>query len=281
MAKIEYLFKTSAFQMAPANEPFWLTSGLLAPYYINTHFLCGGKERAVEILNFIDNGFKKKDSFFSELTDKFEACYKQDSIYQEIINELTSKSSQVIKDYGISRISGGARRDWFFSIMVAKKLGMPHIFLSKEKEAFEENGSSVQNLRDENIINIADLLTLGSSYVKAWAPAIKDLGGKLLASANIVDRCQGGEANLIAEGVGVNISLIKIDIDFFQKAKESNFIDSNQFELINDYLKDPFACMRNWLGENPEFIENALNSEDLKTKKRAETLISENLYKLA
>ena len=36
---IDALFETEAIRMAPADHPFWYTSGMLGPFYCNTHFL--------------------------------------------------------------------------------------------------------------------------------------------------------------------------------------------------------------------------------------------------
>ena len=36
---VSYLFKTNAFKVCSENNPFWYTSGLIGPYFINTHFL--------------------------------------------------------------------------------------------------------------------------------------------------------------------------------------------------------------------------------------------------
>ena len=33
------LFRTNALKVASETKPFWLTSGQLSPFYINTHYL--------------------------------------------------------------------------------------------------------------------------------------------------------------------------------------------------------------------------------------------------
>ena len=43
---IEYLITSQALRIATANEVFWYTSGTVGPYYINTHYLYGGPEKA-------------------------------------------------------------------------------------------------------------------------------------------------------------------------------------------------------------------------------------------
>ena len=49
-----YLFETNAVKFCEENNPFWYTSGKIGPYFINTHFLYGSEESAVDFLKFID-----------------------------------------------------------------------------------------------------------------------------------------------------------------------------------------------------------------------------------
>ena len=51
---ISDLFKTNAVRVAPADQPFWYTSGKLGPFYINTHFLLHDEEIAGEVLKHIE-----------------------------------------------------------------------------------------------------------------------------------------------------------------------------------------------------------------------------------
>ena len=49
--------------------------------------------------------------------------------------------------------------------------------------------------------------------------------------------------------------------------------------MLNGFFKDPDGTMRQFLVNHPEFLENALNSDE-KTKKRAKLLVDGNLYNL-
>ena len=59
----EYLITSQALRIAPANEMFWYTSGTVGPYYINTHYLYGGPEKAEEMLSFINDEKENSDRF--------------------------------------------------------------------------------------------------------------------------------------------------------------------------------------------------------------------------
>ncbi len=45
---VEILIQTQALRLAPPGKVFWYTSGTIGPYYIDTHYLCGGRQQAEE-----------------------------------------------------------------------------------------------------------------------------------------------------------------------------------------------------------------------------------------
>ena len=49
--------------------------------------------------------------------------------------------------------------------------------------------------------------------------------------------------------------------------------------MVNEYIKNPDETMRKFLKEHPEFLENALVSDE-KTVGRAKMCIEQNLYDL-
>ncbi|MBI2950683.1 orotate phosphoribosyltransferase, partial [bacterium] len=51
---LQCLLQTGALRIAPADRPFWYTSGTLGPYYINTEYLYGGREKAERFLEVIE-----------------------------------------------------------------------------------------------------------------------------------------------------------------------------------------------------------------------------------
>ena len=63
------------------------------------------------------------------------------------------------------------------------------------------------------------------------------------------------------------------------KALELNVINKEQYNMVNEYIKNPDETMRKFLKEHPEFLENALVSDE-KTVGRAKMCIEQNLYDL-
>lgn len=183
----------------------------------------------------------------------------------------------------IDYISGGERRDWFFSNIIANKLGKPHITIYKDlsiiinDSEFESliNKSSVKNAK---VLHIADLITEASSYLRAWIPAIQSLGAQIVWSTVVVDRMQGGKEKLENKNVK-SLSMINIDENLFEKALNMNIINENQFKMLKNFYENPDETMKKFLIAHPEFLENALASDE-KTASRAKLCIDSNLYNL-
>lgn len=280
---MSYLFETNAIRFCEENKPFWYTSGKIGPYFINTHFIYGSEKEANELLSFIDESLSDKMTLPKKVFDKVLKQYNGNKIYHDVIEHIKSYIEENIDINEIDYISGGERRDWFFSNAIAYLLKKPHITIYKDLSTVESNfdfsqTKEVSNLEGKKVLHVADLITVASSYIRAWIPAIKNLGASILWSCVVVDRMQGGKEKLEAEGVK-SLSLVNVDTDLFKKALELGFINNNQLELLNKFFKSPDDCMREFLINHPEFIENALNSDE-KTKKRAQLLVDGNLYNI-
>lgn len=280
---VSYLFETNALRICPENKPFWYTSGKIGPYYINTHFLYGSEQDAVDLLKFIDSEKENKDTLPKKVFDKTLTHFNENVIYKNVINGMIEFIKENIDVNEIDYISGGERRDWFFSNIIANKLSKPHITIYKDLSMvvtdsnFEEiiNKSEVEGAK---VLHIADLITEASSYLRAWIPAIKSLGAQIVWSTVVVDRMQGGKEKLENENVK-SLSMINIDEKLFEKALSMNIINDVQFEMLKNFYENPDETMRKFLIAHPEFLENALASDE-KTAARAKLCIDSNLYNL-
>ena len=280
---VSYLFNTNAFKVCPNNKPFWYTSGKIGPYFINTHFLYGSEESAVEFLSFIDIEKDNKLELPKKVLEKTLAQYNSNNIYKEVIDEMISFINTHINVDEIDYVSGGERRDWFFSDLVAYLLGKPHITIFKDLSTvvstpdFEET-SIKKDLHGKKVLHVADLVTAASSYVRAWIPAVQALNAEIVWSVVVVDRMQGGNDRLKDLGIEA-YSLVQIAPDMFKKALDLGIITEEQNIMLNKFYKDPDGTMRNFLIDHPEFLENALNSDE-KTVVRARLCIEGDLYGL-
>ena len=278
-ADIGWLFETQALHIAPAHTPFWYTSGLLGPYYMNTHFLCGGEKQALEVLEFIDREAEQRSSFPAKLTALLNDIAASFPIYAKTIDALSELIRRKI-GAAATMISGGQRRDWFFAPLVAERLNLPCLYIYNDCTMIDGQGRTCTDVQGAAVVNVADLLTVGSSYTSKWIPALAKAHGSLTYSVNVVDRRQGGEESLRAAGVKNCLSLFAIDALFFQSALSKGHIDAAQLTLLSAYLADPFTSMRNFLISNPTFLKDALQSGDAKKAARARTLVEQDLYKM-
>lgn len=279
------LFETNAFKICEENKPFWYTSGKIGPYFVNTHFLYGSEKDANELLDFINEQLanESKTDIPTNIFNKVLEQYETNEIFKTVIDNLKSFIEEKLPVDNIDYISGGERRDWYFSNIIAYLLGKPHITIYKDLSTvvstcdFTEN-TEVTVLESKNVLHIADLLNQSSSYVRAWVPAIKQLGSSIQWSTVVVDRMQGGTETLTNMGIR-SLSLLQIDENLFNKALELNIINNSQLEMLKDFTNDPDGSMREFLINHPEFLENALNSDE-KTAKRAKLCIESDLYNL-
>jgi len=276
---VKSLFETRAVMICPENQPFWYTSGKIGPYYINTHFLYGGEEAANGLLAKIDalksSPEKLHDSIFRELISN----YQNVTIFRNLIDDLISYIKGNMDINRIKYISGGERRDWFFSFLAAHFLNKPHITIFKDMSMLlYEQGETreVPVLAGDEVLHVADLITEASSYVRAWIPAIESAGGKISKTIAIIDRMQGG-SRLLAERNIETLALAPIDIRLFDKALEMGYISDGQYKMVRDYIADPETSMKNFIKSHPDFLEKSL-SADPKTAERARLCIEKGFY---
>ncbi|MBO4293344.1 MAG: orotate phosphoribosyltransferase [Clostridia bacterium] len=280
---MSYLFETSAIRFCEENKPFWYTSGKIGPYFINTHFVYGNEKDAVELLSFIDDSLSDKMTLPKKVFEKVLEQYNTNEIYKNVIDTMKNYIEENINVDEIDYVSGGERRDWFFSNIIAYLLDKPHITIYKDlstviSDSTFENTNIVTTLDNKKVLHVADLITVASSYIRAWIPAIKNLNANICWSCVVVDRMQGGKEKIEAEGIK-SLSLVQVDSNLFKRAKELGIINDAQVEMLNGFFQNPDETMRNFLIAHPEFLENALNSDE-KTQKRAKLLVDSNLYNL-
>ena len=280
------LFDTHAFKICDENKPFWYTSGKIGPYFINADYLYGSEKDSKNLLDFIDEELNSKDKNVipSDIFQTVLKHYNTNEIYHFVIDSLKEYIEKNIDIEQIDYVSGGERRDWYFSNIIAYLLKKPHITIYKDLSTVESNfdftnSIEISNLPGKKVLHIADLLNQSASFTRAWIPAIKNLGSSIVWSVFMVDRKNGGTEVLASSGVEVH-SLIKIDDSLFLKAFNLGIINNSQLEMLRDFTKNPDESMKNFLQEHPEFIKQSLESNDSRTLKRVNTLIEQNIYNL-
>ena len=278
------LFETNAFKVAEENNPFWYTSGKIGPYFINADYLYGSEQDSKDLLAFIDQELENEsktdipEHIFKKVLDH----YNTNEIYKYVIDQMKEYIETNIGVENVDYISGGERRDWYFSNIMAYLLNKPHVTIYKDLTTVVSNSDftssePVSSIEGKNFLHLADLLNQSASFTRAWKPAIKNLGSSIVWSIFAVDRMQGGTETLTNDGVKVH-SLLQIDDSLFTTAKELGVINDEQLTMLREFKKDPDGSMKQFLIDHPEFIENAKKSDNPKTVKRVNTLIEQNIY---
>lgn len=265
------LFSTDAVRVAPAATPFWYTSGKLGPFYINTHFLSRDEQTASDILKVIETSIAEdKETAPENIFDALADLYNSSESYKTTIDMLTDAASK----YECDIISGGERRDFFFSMLPAHFLDKDHLTIYKDlSTCYTDCNMQVKDApKSGKVLHIADLITEASSYERAWIPVIRNLGYTITDTIAVVDRKQNGRKVLTDLGVNME-TLTAIDKELFDHAKDKGFIDEAQYSLVMRFLEDPDAYMKEFLADHPTFIDEQIAMGG-KARERAELAIS-------
>ena len=273
---ISDLFKTNAIRVAPADSPFWYTSGKLGPFYINTHFLLHDEEIANGVLKHIERSIAEdRLTAPKEIFGVLYGLYHVSPSYKNVIDSIVEEA----KKYKFDIISGGERRDFIFSMVPAYLMGKAHLTIYKDMTAVystsnyhETVNASDVVLRGKTSLHIADLITEASSYERAWVPVLKIQEVKITDTIAVVDRHQGGEA--VLKNLGVNMdTLVGIDKELFTEALEQGIINKDQYDLVLSFIEDPDKYMKDFIASHPSFIDEQIALGG-KNKERAELALS-------
>lgn len=273
------LFETEAMRVANPESPFWYTSGKLGPYFINTHFLYGSEQEAVNLLNIITENVETPKVLIEKISTMIQEFYNTNELYRSVMDEF---AKQLMADDNFKNadvITGGERRDWFFSVVAAKLTGKKHYYIFKDLAIYDEAAVKIENLDGMKVAHIADLVTEASSYDRAWIPAIEALGGKMTFTASIVDRKQGGRELLASHNVPL-LAPVVIDEEFFQSALNEGILTPAQCEMVIAFTKDPNSYGREFLKSHPTYIAESIASGDKGKKSKAERCLNDDPYGL-
>lgn len=270
----DYLFRTKALKIADPDQPFWYTSGKIGPFFINTHYLYGSEEEASLLLEEIEKLAREPEVLPVEITSICLAQYKRSPIYRYVLDMAV----EMLKDLAaeIDFISGGERRDFFFSLPLAKLLEKPHLTCYKNgrsfysevgKKASEVFSAQDSPLKGKKGIHLADIVTVASSFFRLWLPQIERVGAKLSYAAAILDRGQGGKDLLAGAGIPLLV-LGTTNEEFFKEAVDAGQMDKRQADYCLAFLSDPDRYMEDFFNSNPKFIATEI-SKGGKNKDRA------------
>ena len=153
-----------------------------------------------------------------------------------------SLSRIVLNDIGkakIDKILGVPTAGVPFATIVSQKLAIPMLYYRKERKEHGVRKKIEGDMeRNDRIVMIDDLITTGQSVIDA-AEAARDQGGIVSELVVLLDREQGGQDYIRSHSIEPHV-LFDIS-EAFGWLKEVKLLDSNDYEVIMNYIKEEKA----------------------------------------
>ncbi|MCI0184236.1 hypothetical protein [Sulfoacidibacillus ferrooxidans] len=283
---LERLIQTGAIRVRKNENDmaFWYTSCIPGPYYINVEKIIGPHiashllPQITKILSSQMNNREKAMSISHMIIDQL----NHDMNYLETISLLTefyqSKTSLLPQ-----AISGGERRDWFFSVPFAEIMGIPHLFLLKNGDYWcldNNDHLTNQNWNDMNILHVSDIINTATSYTRYWLPTLKNVGVSLQETLTVVIRGLPGRQKLEQNGVRITTPL-DLDEAVFVEACKKNLISQFTLSDILLYMESPRLWTHNFLNHCERLLIDQVAVMDETQQLRIQTFINNDLYEFA
>lgn len=284
---LERLIRTEAIQVrtSASDAPFWYTSGRPGPFYINVEKIAG-QHAVAQILEKINGILISEDSASvkaKQVWDLISARLEADQDYQEamsLVVDFYRDGNTPLPAF----ISGGERRDWFFSIPFSQLLKAPHLFLLKNGgywllDAYGKPLEQSVSLTGQPVLHVADIINTASSYLRYWLPSLQSLRADFKETLTVAVRSHDGVQALESQGVRVRTPLL-MDLSVFSNAKEMNLINSFSYQDIKLYLESPKEWVRVLLQTQGErLIENFATASNL-DRSRVQAFVSQDPYQI-
>jgi len=174
----------------------------------------------------------KKSPYYIDLRQTISSPITMDWI----ANSLTRIVLNEIGKDKIDKILGVPTAGVPFATLVSQKLGIPLIYY---RQARKEHGvrKKVEGMleRNDRILIVDDLITTGESVIEA-SEVVRDQGGVVNEMVVLLDREQGGEANLHKARIVPHL-LFRIS-DAMSWLHSVNLIGSDIYETIQQYIEE-------------------------------------------
>lgn len=284
---LERLIRTEAIQVRTAAEdaPFWYTSGRPGPFYINVEKIAGQNavaailEQINQILVSSDSSTVKAQQVWRLISNRLDA----DPEYREVMALLVDfyRSGTTSEP---AFISGGERRDWFFSIPFSQMLHVPHLFLLKKGGYWllDSNGQPIVqavSIANQEVLHVADIINTASSYIRYWVPNLHELNAQFKETLTVAVRNEEGVQALEAKGVRVRTPL-RMDLAVFAEAHRLNLINSFSFQDIELFLTSPADWTRELLRSSSTLLLNRFEQMPSLDQSRMQSFVTADPYQL-
>ena len=254
---------------------FWYAASVPGPFYVNTELVIGADlstallKQITAIVAETPTAAARAQKLETLMMDAFE----KDATYKNIIETMVAKTREEFPEGSFAVISGGERRDWLFSIPMAKLMNIRHVYLFKNGDYYCENDLK----QGEIALHVADLINNAASYFDAWLPILDKAGLSCVGTACVNSRGNVGVDRLKSNGQKV-LALNSIDITFFEKSVDAGMIDTGTLEEIRLFFKGAKECASAYLMGKPELFNAA--GIDAKSFERLETFFTKDPWGL-
>ena len=189
------------------------------------------RNSALKIGDYILHSGKKSPYYVDlrqSISDPIAMDWIGNSLARIVINEIGKTK--------VDKIMGVPTAGVPFATIVSQKLSIPMLYYRKERKEHGVRKKIEGNMeRNDRIVMIDDLITTGQSVIDA-AEAARDQGGIVSELVVLLDREQGGRDHIRNRSIEPHV-LFEIS-EAFGWLKEVKLLDSNDYEVIMNYIKE-------------------------------------------
>lgn len=218
---------------------FWYAASVPGPFYVNTELVIGPElsRKLLAAITAIVAETKEAKARAEKLEKLIMDAVAQDETFKNVTETLAARLTASFAPGSFSLLSGGERRDWLFSIPVAKQLELKHAYLFKNGELYCEQPLK----KDEVSVHVSDLINNAASYFDNWLPILEKAGLSCIGTICVNSRGSNGVDRLKANGQRV-VALNSIDVPFFEQSRKSGLIDDATLEELKTF----FVSAKDW-----------------------------------
>lgn len=242
---LRLIFERKVFRVRGGLDqpPFWYLSDEPGPFYLSAERIIGSNQ-VPALLKAIDAALT---GTHAEAVPQIEtlilSLYRQTETYRTLVRSLIGLMAAL--PFQPAEVSGGERRDWLFSVPVAAELGLPHVWLFKNRDALVKGHAELMPPSGGRV-HVADLLNRGLSFADYWIPALSRVNRCADHAIFVVDRSVVERNQMPVFGIPYS-ALLRVDPDFVDIAHRQGFIteeDAMECKIYmrssEDWLRDIF-----------------------------------------
>ena len=246
---------------------FWYAASVPGPFYVNTEKLIGADAAATLLQDITD--IMKKDATPADKSqmvyDAVMTEYHKNEVFQRVVATMVHGEGAFALD-NYNCISGGERRDWFFSIPMAYETKKDHLFIFKNQDVFKRSAEgSEAPFGGEKTLHVADLIHHAASYFDNWLPVLERHNMNVVGTVCAISRGRHGLDRLDEIGLK-NHKLKGIDPEFFTDILNDGLISQDVFDEIDLYFNDKQNWVQKYILGNADLFDIASLDEKSKTR---------------